>query len=446
MKKVLSLVFVVLLTVSALSAFALVSSADVSYEIADGVLTIKSEGAMADYSVKDGEDDRPWAADAASITKVVVEDGITAVGKFAFSYLPALTEVVLGKDVKGLGDSALRGDGALKEITFNTPLETAGNYVLRDSTCEKITLANLTKDMFLEVVGKGWNNTVGGKWTGQKVPTAFDTAEYTVVGIPVPRKLRITPMYGVIENWGEPIATYFIVGGTNSKILNQTDLVPVEGEEAARIMKVVIVDETEGQTYTISRYAFDNPKGEIYSTGEFVRIAACNYGIFPVIDHEYTITLEFYEGELLVAQGTSEKGAFTGSTSDPFVENGAIIPRKIYHYYDESDKTPDVYDPNDPTPVEPTPTPVEPTPTPVEPTPTPVEPTPTPVEPTPTPVEPTPTPVEPTPTPADPKPSDAPVDPAPKPKNYTWIYVVAGVAAAAIVAGVVVFIVKKKKK
>ena len=153
------------------------------------------------------------------------------------------------------------------------------------------------------------------------------------------KELNIHPSYGVIENWGDPVNTYFIVGGTTAKFADKNKLAPDEGDPALTL-KVVIVDETTGETYTISQYAFDNPGKEIYGDGSFLRIAVCDYGIVPLADHEYTVTLEFYDAEgKLKAEGTSDAGAFTGG-NDGFLANGAVIPAEFPHMYDEG-KEPD---------------------------------------------------------------------------------------------------------
>ncbi|MCI6831401.1 MAG: leucine-rich repeat domain-containing protein, partial [Clostridiales bacterium] len=75
---------------------------DVNWAYADGTLTISGEGAMDDYDY----DVRPWWNLRESITKVVVEDGVTAIGNYAFFELGKLKTATLGKGVKRIGASA----------------------------------------------------------------------------------------------------------------------------------------------------------------------------------------------------------------------------------------------------------------------------------------------------------------------------------------------------
>ena len=73
-----------------------------SFAVADGTLTISGKGAMDDYDY----DVRPWYDLRESITKVVVEDGVTAIGNYAFFELGKLKTATLGKGVKRIGASA----------------------------------------------------------------------------------------------------------------------------------------------------------------------------------------------------------------------------------------------------------------------------------------------------------------------------------------------------
>lgn len=83
-------------------------------------------------------------------------------------------------------------------------------------------------------------------------------------------------------------------------------------------------------TYIIDEYAFDDPSdNEIYGTS-FMRFAACEYGIIPVAGHEYTLTLEGYNGEELQFAGATETGAFS-KTNGAFLDNGPIVPDTPAH-------------------------------------------------------------------------------------------------------------------
>ena len=66
-------------------------------------LTISGTGAMADYA--DGNS-VPWASNQADITSVVIENGVTTIGNYAFYYCRNLTSVSIPAGVTSIGDYA----------------------------------------------------------------------------------------------------------------------------------------------------------------------------------------------------------------------------------------------------------------------------------------------------------------------------------------------------
>jgi hypothetical protein len=56
-----------------------------------GTLTISGEGAMPDYAYASA----PWYSSRSSITTVVIEDGVTRIGNYAFADCSGLTSVTI---------------------------------------------------------------------------------------------------------------------------------------------------------------------------------------------------------------------------------------------------------------------------------------------------------------------------------------------------------------
>ena len=104
------------------------------WKIADGVLTISGKGAMDNY---DSVAKTPWNGERANITSVVVEDGVTNVGGFAFYGMTNLTSVSLADSVTTIGGYAFKNDSVLAEIELPANLT-----AIKESTfygCSKLS-------------------------------------------------------------------------------------------------------------------------------------------------------------------------------------------------------------------------------------------------------------------------------------------------------------------
>lgn len=105
-----------------------------SWKLEDGVLTISGEGAMENYAkaVK-----QPWYEKRTQITSVVVEDGITEIGDFAFYGLTNLKEISIADSVTKIGDYALKNCSALSEVQLPEKLESVGESAFYGCTALK---------------------------------------------------------------------------------------------------------------------------------------------------------------------------------------------------------------------------------------------------------------------------------------------------------------------
>ena len=86
----------------------------------EGVLTISGTGAMQDY-----EDiiDVPWYNTRTSILSIVIEEGITSIGRYAFSDCNSLTNIKISDSVSIIKECAFASCYNLKSITFGNGLK-----------------------------------------------------------------------------------------------------------------------------------------------------------------------------------------------------------------------------------------------------------------------------------------------------------------------------------
>ena len=72
----------------------------------DGILTISGEGAMYDYA----QDAAPWLSYQDQITGIVLEDGLTRIGSYAFAFRDSLESLIVPASVTSIGACAFYGD------------------------------------------------------------------------------------------------------------------------------------------------------------------------------------------------------------------------------------------------------------------------------------------------------------------------------------------------
>ena len=112
------------------------SSDEITWDLTDeGTLVIRGSGAMDDYTDKT---QMPWYECRDQIQSVVIEDGITSIGSYAF-YGLAITSVEIPESVTAIGDYAFKNASALANVVLP-----AGLTALGDSAFYGIGAAYLT--------------------------------------------------------------------------------------------------------------------------------------------------------------------------------------------------------------------------------------------------------------------------------------------------------------
>ncbi|MCM1285360.1 MAG: InlB B-repeat-containing protein [Acetobacter sp.] len=159
MKRFISLILsiVMLSSITAgldFSAYALSTSGScgesATYTIDGTVLTVSGTGEMTAYAKAA---DRPWSDFCNTITSVVVEEGITAIGDNCFQSFSALTDVSLPSTLKYIDTRAFTACSILESIVLPEGLEYIGdqafirNYKLRNVNCPS-TLKTIDEKAF----------------------------------------------------------------------------------------------------------------------------------------------------------------------------------------------------------------------------------------------------------------------------------------------------------
>ena len=91
---------------------------------ADGTLTISGAGAMKDYDYNNNQS--PVYMNS-SVKKVVIEDGVTSIGNWAFYKCTSLTTITIPDSVTSIGEAAFRGCSSLTSITIPDSVTSIGD-------------------------------------------------------------------------------------------------------------------------------------------------------------------------------------------------------------------------------------------------------------------------------------------------------------------------------
>jgi len=122
----------------------------------EGELTISGTGAMANY----GAHEAPWYAYHESITTIVMADGVTTIGHWAFSNCGNLTSVTIPNSVTSIGNYAFWECSTLPTVTIPNSVTSIGKDAfwycngLTSVTCEANTPPTCDRSFFRGRVSK----------------------------------------------------------------------------------------------------------------------------------------------------------------------------------------------------------------------------------------------------------------------------------------------------
>ena len=98
----------------------------------DSTLTINGTGAMPNYT----STTMPWKDYLTTIKKVVVEEGVTSLGNYAFRSCSSLVEATLGESIATIGTYAFSHCTALEKVNIPASVSTIGNFAFYN--CNKL--------------------------------------------------------------------------------------------------------------------------------------------------------------------------------------------------------------------------------------------------------------------------------------------------------------------
>ena len=116
---------------------------NLTWTLADGVLTISGSGAMRDYK----KSDAPFMG--SDIKTVVINEGVTSIGIYAFCKCSGLTSITIPASVKNIKTCAFLECGSLTSIAISEGVESIGS----NAFCNCNSLTSITIPVSVESIG-----------------------------------------------------------------------------------------------------------------------------------------------------------------------------------------------------------------------------------------------------------------------------------------------------
>ena len=142
--KILTLLFAIVASTSMMFAESGTCGDNLTWDLTAGVLTISGTGVMSDYtalthsSSLEGDEyyttDAPWYG---KIEQIVISNGVTSIGRYAFAGCSGLTSVTIPNSVTSIGRYAFAGCSGLTSVTIPNSVTSIGSSAF--SGCKGLT-------------------------------------------------------------------------------------------------------------------------------------------------------------------------------------------------------------------------------------------------------------------------------------------------------------------
>ena len=132
-----------------------------SYDSSNKTVVVSGSGTMGNYGSTPGDFTKYRAALVGYIyrqaTKIVINNGVTSIGNYAFKDFQKVTEVSIPNSVTSIGNSAFEGCSALTKVTMSNSVKSIGTNSFKNTKYSAVTLPDT-----LSSIGSGAFSGVSG--------------------------------------------------------------------------------------------------------------------------------------------------------------------------------------------------------------------------------------------------------------------------------------------
>jgi hypothetical protein len=141
MKRLTLLFAVILLPVAGFAQSG--TTGNLTWSISDGTLTVSGTGAMPSYYYSTAANNIPWYSSRANINKIVINNGVTSIGWYAFRDCGSLTAVSIPNSVAVIEGYAFSGCSSLTTVSIPNSVTVIEGYAFQNcSSLTTVTVPN----------------------------------------------------------------------------------------------------------------------------------------------------------------------------------------------------------------------------------------------------------------------------------------------------------------
>ncbi|MGN0522400.1 MAG: leucine-rich repeat domain-containing protein, partial [Eubacterium sp.] len=202
MKKTLSVIMAAVLLITALFSFTSVAyastewaSGDVTVTLDGNKIIVSGNGAMADYT-GNTDPNKEWRNSVNSVTELVIEEGVTSIGDFAFSSMWALETVSIPNTVTRIGQKAFYTDRSVTSFFIPASVTSIGDDAFRTASA---SVGSNLQEIIVDANNNSYCSQDGILYNKAKTTLILVPSANSVENLDVPDTVKTVGAYAALN-------------------------------------------------------------------------------------------------------------------------------------------------------------------------------------------------------------------------------------------------------